>query len=332
MTLENSHITEFADYLIGRDAMAAATLALDLMDSGVPVGRLLTDLVGAAQEEVGERWHRNEITVADEHAATAVADQVTATLTAIRHPNPDGPHVVLACAEGEWHVLPARLLAEALRTQGLQVSFLGPSMPARQLRSFLESHRPDVLAVSCSTALSLDGVISFVHVAHDAGIPVLAGGRAIPTERRARMLGADLWAADATEAAHLLRQPLPRRLIDPAADTGGAMALGLDAARWVERAMSALAATFPGLANYSPEQLDRTREDFGYIISFIQAATLVRDDGLFHEFTFWLRQLLEVRGVPSVALVLSLRALSDSREGDEAVIRLLADASGAVTS
>lgn len=326
MTLSAAHVTTLASHLLARDAVAASALALDLLDAGVSVPRLLVELVGPAQELVGERWQRNEVTVADEHVASAIAEQLIATLTAIRHPEPGGPHVVVACAEGEWHVLPARLLVEGLRAEGFHISFLGPSMPARQLQQFIAQVRPDLVAVSCSTALSLDGVVGFVHVAHDAGIPVLAGGRAVPTEQRARTLGADLWAADLAGAAQQLRADLPRQLLDPTADVGGAMAVGLDAGRWVERAMEALGAAFPGLAAYDAEQLDRTREDFGYIISFIQAATLVREPALFHEFIAWLRELLQRRGVPAAAVTLSLRALQDTRPDDVEVGRLLADA------
>lgn len=325
------HVKELADHLVARDAPSALALALRLQDEGAPVGRILTELVGPAQEEVGKRWQRNEITVADEHAATAVADQVAATVTVIRRPDVSGPRVVLACAEGEWHVLPARLLAEALRAEGLDVSFLGPSMPARQLKAFLRADPPDVLAVSCSTALTLDGVVAFVHVAHDLGVPVLVGGRAIPSERTARVLGADLWAPDAAGAARLLRQPLPAVLADPTADTGGALALGIDRAEWVEDAMAGLAAAYPALARYGPDQLDRTREDLGDIISFIQAATLARDHALFHDFVAWLRELLEARGVPPVALSLSLRALRDARADDGVVVDLLDEAMGAVS-
>jgi len=332
VTEDRTLVATLVEHLVGRDVVGATSIALDLLDEGASPVQILADLIGPAQEEIGERWHRNEVTVADEHAATAIAEHVVASLTSIRHPQPQGPHVVLAGAEGEWHVLPARLVAESLRSEGFHVSFLGPSMPARHLRSFIDSARPDVLAVSCATALSLDGVVAFVQVAHDAGIPVLAGGRAIPTERRARTLGADLWAADAVAAAYVLRQELPRHLTEPTADTGGAMELGIDSVRWVERAMSILAERFPQIAAYDADQIDRTREDFGHIISFIQAAVLVRDDGLFHEFVLWLRDLLEARGVPAPVLAVSLEALRDARPGDEVVARLVRDATGAVRS
>lgn len=318
------------EHLLRRDAVAARDLCLDLLDRGIPVTTVFADLIGSAQEHVGELWHRNEVSVADEHIATAIAEQLLATLTSMRPPDRERPHVAIGCAEGEWHTFAARLVGEALRAEGLHVSFLGPSMPARHLKAFIEQAHPDVLAVSCSTALSLDGVVSYVHVAHDAGVPVLAGGRAISTARRARTLGADLWAVEPAGAVELLLQDLPEDLIDPTADTGGAMAVGLDRTRWVEQALTALAALYPGIASYTPDQVDRTREDFDHIISFVQAATLVADDELFFEFVLWLTTLLDARGVPAVAIALSLRALREASSANAAVSQLLTSAEVAV--
>jgi methanogenic corrinoid protein MtbC1 len=44
---------------------------------------------------------------------------------------------VVTCAEGEWHSLPARMVAEVLRLHGWQVTFLGASTPADHLRRLL---------------------------------------------------------------------------------------------------------------------------------------------------------------------------------------------------
>lgn len=330
MSVTAFDVALLVEHLLRRDAVAARELCVDLFGRGIPIATVFAELIGPAQVHIGELWHRNEVSVADEHIATAIAEQLLATLTPMRPPGRERPHVALGCAEGEWHSFAARLVGEALRAEGLHISFLGPSMPARQLKAFIEQVHPDVVAVSCSTALSLDGVVSYVHVAHDAGVPVLAGGRAVSTVRRARTLGADLWAAQPSGAVDLLLQDLPEDLIDPTADTGGAMAIGLDRTRWVEQALTSLAALYPGIASYTPDQLDRTREDFDHIISFVQAATLVDDDELFFEFILWLTTLLDARGVPPVAIALSLRALREASSASAAVSQMLASAEVAV--
>jgi methanogenic corrinoid protein MtbC1 len=301
--------------LLARDVDEARFLALQLLDGGLGIGEVLTKVIAPAQAEVGERWLRDEASVADEHAATAVAETVVSVITGIARPPATGPHVVVACAEGEWHLLAARLLGETLRGAGCGVTFLGASMPAAHLARFLRSSAPDVLAVSSSTPLTLEGVLSFVHVAHEVGIPVIAGGRGLGTDdRRAVVLGADLWAPDALAAVERLAEPLPKRLRRPTADAGAAMELSLRLPTLVDAAMALLGERFPPFASYSSDQVARTKEDFGYILQFAQAAILLRDPALFDDFLTWLQRLLVARGVPARALTLSIDILREVQD------------------
>lgn len=311
MNPRRREIEAFFSHVTQRDLASASALALGLVDDGVPVPEVLRRLVAPAQVEIGERWHRNEVSVADEHAVTAVSDAVVSLLSGERVPVTESVHVVVVCAEGEWHLLPARLLAESLRAEGFRVTFLGGSMPAVHLAGFLDQVDAHVLGVSCSTALGLSGLLSCIEVGHAAGIPVLAGGRALGhDDRRARVLGADLWAPDAGIAAELLRQRLPTTLRSSTADTGAAMELALRRDAWVAEALIELATRLPAFQHFTDEQRARTQEDLDYILRFAEAAVLVRDERLFDEFATWLRTLLEARGLPPSVMPLTFAILA----------------------
>lgn len=313
MTGLAAHNDRFLSHLLARDTRAAIDLALALADDGVPLAVLLTEMVGPAQAEVGERWHRNLISVADEHAATAVADAVVSVLTASSLLPASGPMVVVTCAEGEWHTIPPRLVAEVLRIEGFAASFLGPSMPASHLARFLGKTTPAFLAISCSTPLALVGVLACTQSAHEAGVPVIAGGRGLgPDGHRARTLGCDLWAPSARAGAELLKGPAPDRFREPSADLGSALALSLSRDELVAAAMEALVHRLPLLAQFDEEKLARTREDYGFIVSFAAAAVLTGDERLFVEFLGWLDGLLCARGLPPGTLAVSLDALADA--------------------
>jgi MerR family transcriptional regulator, light-induced transcriptional regulator len=108
-------VDRFVGHLGRRDRRAAARQALGLLEAGATVPELVQGLLGPAQVEVGRRWETNRWSVADEHAATAITDAVLAALAwRLDVPEHQG-HVVVACAEGDWHSLPARMLAEILR-------------------------------------------------------------------------------------------------------------------------------------------------------------------------------------------------------------------------
>ncbi|MEO5900344.1 MAG: cobalamin-dependent protein, partial [Ilumatobacteraceae bacterium] len=247
MTVTKANVDAFLTCLEARDTCGATALALRLADEGAPVPQVLTKLVAAAQIEVGERWQSNQYSIADEHAATAISDSVVSVLTANAVPSVDRPNLAVLCADGEWHLLAARLIAEVLRSNGFAITFLGASLPASHLSRFLHSNRDiDVVAISCSTPLAFAGVVSCVAVAHDAGVPVIIGGRALGIDRsRADSLGADLWAPDAESAVRLLHDPLPTALRATNVDVASSMILGLQRATLVDAAMNDLSQRLP---------------------------------------------------------------------------------------
>jgi methanogenic corrinoid protein MtbC1 len=319
--ITQAEVERFVDHLARRDRKAAVRQALGLLQAGATVHELIQGLLGPAQAEVGRRWEVNQWNVADEHAATAISDAVLGALTWRIGTAEDQGHVVVTCAEGEWHSLPARMAAEVLRVHGWLVTFLGASTPADHLRRFLAEVGAVGVVVSCSVPIFLGGAQRSIQAAQSAEVPVLVGGRAFgPDDLRARRLGADGWAPDAVAAARLLgdwrRQPpaVSRR----PAGTRDAEPLELEAARpeLVEAAMSELFLRFPPLAGYSEAQLARTREDLGYILQFLEAALLTDDPRIFlDEFLPWLTRVLTSRGLPSGVVTVGLEALGAVLDG-----------------
>lgn len=312
MTVSAERVDAFTAYLLRRDHRGATALALALADSGVPVSELLVELVGAAQARVGDAWQRDEATVADEHAATVISDAVVTLLATRIDTDPAGPHIVVACAQDEEHVLPARLAAEVLQGAGFHVTFLGESMPAVHLGAFLGRVRPAAVGISCSTPLAFPGLLSCIEVAHDIGIPVIAGGRALGTDAiRAQSLGADLFAPDLATAIALLRRRLPSRLRTASAPIGDVMAAALHREQIVTAAMDQLAGRLPDFAAYTDRQREETRNDLAYILQFAEASALTGDSRVFTDFLGWLEVVLEARGIPRQAVRVGLNVLAD---------------------
>ncbi|WP_327007387.1 cobalamin-dependent protein [Dactylosporangium sp. NBC_01737] len=189
-----------------RDAAGALRHAMTLLDGGTDPVDVLLDVVAPAQEQVGVRWAQGAWTVAHEHAATAISESVAMAVGG-RIPAPAAPlgHVILACAEREWHGLPARLVGFALQAAGWRTTFLGASTSPQQFARFLDDVDADAVAISCSVAASLPAARRLIDAAREAGLPVLVGGGAFGTDdTRARALGASGWAKDARAAAGVL--------------------------------------------------------------------------------------------------------------------------------
>lgn len=335
MTVAAASIDEFRRCVMARDARGAVDVAVGLADDGVPVVDIITELVVPVQVDIGEQWHHNRVSVADEHAASAIADAVVSVLAAYGPTTASagdrgGLSVAVVCAEGEWHLLAARVIAEVLRAAGCRVAFLGGSMPADHLARFLAASPPDVVAISCSTALGLVGAFTDTRVAHDAGVPVLVGGRAFGRDdHRARAIGADLWAPDASAAVAALRAlDVPGRatLARPSGDVEAARHVGADRERIVSRAAAVLADLSAAYRAFTDDQHTRVHEDLAYLVRFGEAAILTDDPRLFDEFVDWLAVLVCSRELPPETVRHALQAVAAAAVDHPALCRLLARA------
>lgn len=292
------------------DEYAAVDVATGLLGRGVPAERILLDLVAPAQAEVGERWARNEWSVAQEHAATHISDRVVAAVSGYVNPRPVRGHVVVACMDGEWHALPARLVAEVLRLRGWQVTFLGASVPAAHLVSYLHRHDAHAVALACALPMRLPHAHRMIEACRRSDVPVLVGGRGFgPQGHWARRLGV-AWAPDAPSAAALVADERSLRRVPPAelahlADDEYAGLLRRRA-ELIESALADLREYFPGVADYGPGQLDATVGDLGHILDFLAAAVYVDDGRLFTDFVEWLAAILVSRGVPVASVTRTL--------------------------
>ncbi|MGW3891665.1 cobalamin B12-binding domain-containing protein [Micromonospora chokoriensis] len=298
----------YLDCLADADEYGAIDLAIGLLDAGVPAERLLLDLVAPAQTEVGERWARNEWSVAQEHAATHISEQVVAAVVAHVNPRPTGGRVVVACMDGEWHALPPRLVAEVLRLRGWQVTFLGASVPAAHLVSYLHRYDAHAVALACALPMRLPYAHRMIEACRRSDVPVVVGGRGFGTDGRwARRLGV-AWAPDAPAAADLISDEGALRAVPPArlahlADDEYA-SLVRRRGELIDGAVADLLERVPAARSYSPTQLDSTASDLGHIVDFLTAAVYVDDSSLFTEFVEWLVEILVSRGVPAKAVAL----------------------------
>jgi methanogenic corrinoid protein MtbC1 len=269
------------------------------------------ELLAGAQREVGRLWQTNQWNVAQEHSATAIVDTALAVIAEHAATPVTRAEVVVACAEGEWHVLPARMLTEQLRLAGFAPTFLGGSTPGGHLERFLAEVDPAALCISCSVPIFLLGAARSIQAGHAAGIPVLVGGAAFGTdEGRAAALGADAWAPDGQVATTLLVKGITaRRPAQPVAGSQDALALAAQRPDLVEAAMQRLRVQYPPVAGYNAHQLARTEEDLGYILQYVEASLLTGDERIIDEFVPWLSSVLGSRGLSPAAVALGLEIL-----------------------
>ncbi|GAA4657717.1 MULTISPECIES: cobalamin B12-binding domain-containing protein [Amycolatopsis] len=301
------------------DEYAAGEVVLAALEAGLDAETVLLDVIAAVQRKVGEEWAANRLSVAQEHAATAINERVIGTLahTAERVPATRG-RVTVTCVDGEWHALPARLLAEVLRLRGFRVDYLGAQVPSPHLITHLHRTGPDAVALSSSIPTRLPAAHATITACQAAGVPVIAGGAAFgPDGRYARLLGAEAWASDARAAAdRLVRAPLPQpraghQPIDdlPHLADQEYTLLSRSAPRLVKAVYTGLEQRIPAMRTYTEQQRQYAAEDLAHLVDFLATALYTGDVELFTGFLGWTGRILSARGVPAASLLPALDLL-----------------------
>ncbi|MFJ7296338.1 cobalamin B12-binding domain-containing protein [Streptomyces collinus] len=301
------------------DEYAALDVVTDALAAGLDPESVLLDVIGAVQHKVGIEWAANRMSVADEHAATAINDRVIAVLPA-RRPTARRGRITVACVDQEWHALPARLVSETLRLRGWQVDYLGAQVPTAHLIGHVHRTGPDAVCLSSSLPTRLPLAHSAITAVQAAGTPVMAGGLAFGTDGRyARLLGADAWAPDARAAgdrlaAGALTRPLPaHQAIDDLPHLGDQeyTLVARSSTRLVRDTFQRLERHIPAMRDYSDEQRERTAEDIAHIVGFLTAALYVDADDVFTGFLVWTAEVLTARRVPARSLLPCLDLLEE---------------------
>ncbi|MFE1910031.1 cobalamin B12-binding domain-containing protein [Streptomyces anandii] len=309
--------------MAGDEHRAVATVH-DALAQGLSEETLLLRVVAPVQEKVGVEWAADRISVAQEHAATAINERVVASLAhhpAAGRPAPDRGRVTVACVDGEWHALPARLVAQVLTLHGWRVDYLGAQTPTSHLTAHLHLTNPDAVLLSGSIPTHLPTAHAAITACQAIGVPVLAGGRAFgPRGRYATALGADRWAADARAAVAVLEAGVPRPSPSAIRHTVDDLPHLADQEytlvvrsrpQFVKQTLADLEDRFPAMRAYSSAQRERTAEDIVHIVDFLATSLYVDDPDLFTGFLTWTAGILTARGVPAHSLAAGLDALAD---------------------
>jgi methanogenic corrinoid protein MtbC1 len=200
-----------AEILSGRRKIAME-LILDAFHSGLPIPGMYVDIFQEALYEVGRLWETNQITVADEHMATAITQYIMSVLYQYLDSEDEKKGTVLmAGVEGELHQVGANMVSDVLESDGWDVIFLGTNVPPDGVIRSIGRHRPDVVGISATMFFNLPAVMRLVDRIReeygDCPPDILLGGNAfrMMSEPPESLSGYPL-AADLRQAIRWMRK------------------------------------------------------------------------------------------------------------------------------
>lgn len=166
--------------LIAADLRAAGQLVDQLHAEGAEVETLYANLLAPSLRTIGEMWAAGEVSIAEEHIASSLVEQLMALL----YPDvfvarrSSRERVLMASAPGERHVIGLRMVADIFEGHGYDVIYLGADTPASECVEALRSYEPEIVVLAAYTAETASElrteVESLLEVAPEG--PILAGG------------------------------------------------------------------------------------------------------------------------------------------------------------
>jgi methanogenic corrinoid protein MtbC1/DNA-binding XRE family transcriptional regulator len=199
----------YTEALLAGDQTTARRLIDGLLESGVAGRDIYLTVLTPALQQIGALWCSGDINVADEHLATemtlAQMERLRPRFTA---PSRAPRRALIACAQGEDHLVGARMAADFFMLDGWRVDFLGGDVPTESLVRMVNKRCPDVVGLSVTMKQNLKHAWSAVEQMAGLGMPpkIILSGRAVvegPLKRTAKRYCAV--AANADEGVTLAR-------------------------------------------------------------------------------------------------------------------------------
>ena len=144
----------FLKSVMKQEYQAAYTLLEHMLDNGISPKEIYLKVLRYALAKVGWLWETEMITSADEHFIThqidRIMDEIYAKVigTACKAKAPKAIRVVGMTAPREAHTIPIKMVLHLLSFEGIEIFFIGTSVPVEALAEFVEKNEIDYVILS----------------------------------------------------------------------------------------------------------------------------------------------------------------------------------------
>lgn len=201
----------FLQALLEGDSKKCLALGQKIARDRAGLETFYLEVIQPCMYDVGRLWEQGEISVAQEHLASAIiARQMAILQPALEMLQEPKGRAVVTAAPNEYHETGARCVADLLALDGWEIDYLGANTPQDELLKYLLQTKPNLLALSVAMPFNLDITNEAVAAVKEqpelAGIRVMVGGLAFAMVPELwQLTGADGYAPHAKAAVELAR-------------------------------------------------------------------------------------------------------------------------------
>lgn len=137
------------------------------------------NLITPAMQHIGHLWETNQITVADEHLATATCDFVLSKLAYQSEKRQSSQKAMFLCLDGEQHYIGLKMVNSLFEEHGWETKYFGPSLPLEYALKTAKDWKPSIIGLSVTIVYHLPKLKEYAEAF--AKLPykpaVILGGR-----------------------------------------------------------------------------------------------------------------------------------------------------------
>ncbi len=175
---------KYLDLLLAADTEGALSYVRFLAAKELPLEDVYVDIFQEVMKEIGERWHKNEISVAEEHYMTSLTQRALAEFYPHIFDTERNEKKIVVCTVGsELHEFGARMISDLLEHMGFDSVYLGAAVPKASVLRSVEKNKPFFLALSVTMPQYLKECLEIVEAVKEKhpDVMVVVGGRAFTT-------------------------------------------------------------------------------------------------------------------------------------------------------
>lgn len=180
------------------DPQRAMHTVMAALEHGLSPTAVYTQVLVAAQKEIGQLWHVGDVSIAEERLVSETTRDLMTLIAAKYAPKEsNGRTLVAAAVAGNTHELGLRAVADLFRIDGWRCLFLGSNVPAAEIARAAAAFNADLVVLNATLATQLKSLGESIETIRTiaAGRKILVGGLAFDGAPDLwRQLGADAHA------------------------------------------------------------------------------------------------------------------------------------------
>lgn len=161
---------QYLEQILEGSRSQATELVLGAAEHGASLRDLFEGVLMPVQREIGNQWHRGDLSIAEEHFCTSTTQHTIAALIersadqrGQREPGTERGVIATAACSGNMHDMPLRILAGVFEESGWRVVQLGSDVPPTEIGRAAVAFSVDLVLLSATLGLHLTPLKNAIH-------------------------------------------------------------------------------------------------------------------------------------------------------------------------